>query len=256
MPAMVLVILLGWVVGAFINYISDVLPVRRRLAAPFCHACENPIRVINYFIWPRRCPGCGAFRSKRVWFVETIMVLASIWLWINPPSRLGFGPGLLVLSYFIIIAVIDLERRLILHPMSVVGGILGLVIGIWLHGWVATLVGGLAGFGIMLVLYLFGVLFAKKIIRPRRSDYDEDPLGFGDVILSGVLGLFVGWPGIILCLIAGILIAGLGILVYLLIKIVTRRYQSFDIVPYGPFLLAGAFVLLFLRDHMLAFVKP
>jgi leader peptidase (prepilin peptidase)/N-methyltransferase len=184
------------------------------------------------------------------------MILASIWLWVNPPSRLGFGIGLLVMSYFILVAVIDLEHRLIIHSVSVIGGILGLGIGVWLHGWVATIAGGLAGFGIMLGFYLFGVLFAKKFIRRRRSDFNEEPLGFGDVILSGVLGFFVGWPGIILCLIAGILISGVGILVYLLVKIVTRRYQSFDIVPYGPFLLAGAFILLFLRDHMLAFATP
>jgi leader peptidase (prepilin peptidase)/N-methyltransferase len=143
-----------------------------------------------------------------------------------------------------------------MHPMSFVGSILGIVIGVWLHGWASTLAGGLAGFGIMLVLYLFGVVFAQKIIRRRRSDFDDEPLGFGDVILSGVLGLFVGWPGIILCLIAGILISGLGILIYLLVKIVTRRYQSFDIVPYGPFLLAGAFFLLFLRDQLLALANP
>jgi leader peptidase (prepilin peptidase)/N-methyltransferase len=254
--ALIPVIFLGWAIGMLINYICDVVPNRRSLVAAFCLACDSQIPALNYLIWPRRCPHCNVYRSKRVWLVEIAMILATLLLWSHPPSRLSFTPGLVVLSYFCIVAVIDLEHRLILHPISLVGCILGISIGIWLHGWKATIIGGLTGFGIMLALYLLGSVFAQKIIRRKRPDFDEEPLGFGDVILSGVLGLFVGWPGIILCLITGILIAGVGILLYLLLKIITRRYKSLDVIPYGPFLLAGAFVLLFFRDHLLAIANP
>jgi len=251
-----LIILLGWVVGAFINYITDVMPIRRRLVAPFCQACESRIPVLNYFFRPRRCLSCGTHRSRRVWVVEILIILATIWLWTNPSSRLDFIPGLMVLVYFSIVAVIDLEHRLILHPISLVGSILGIFIGVWLHGWLSTLIGGLVGFGIMLTLFIIGVVFVRTIIRKRRPGFDEEPLGFGDVILSGILGLFVGWPGIVLCLIVGILIAGLGVILYILGRMVTHHYQSFDFVPYGPFLLAGAFILLFLRDHLVALASP
>jgi len=256
MLTIILLILLGWVVGAFINYISDVMPIRRRLVAPFCQACDSRIPLLNYFLWPRRCLSCDTLRTRRVWVVEIGILLATIWLWTNPASRLGFIPGLMVLAYFSIVAVIDLEHRLILHPISLVGVILGIFIGIWLHGWLSTLIGGLVGFGIMLALFSIGVVFVRTIVRKRRPEFDEEPLGFGDVILSGILGLFVGWPGIVLCLIVGILIAGLGALIYILGRMVTHHYQSFDFVPYGPFLLAGAFILLFLRDHLVALASP
>lgn len=256
MPTIILIILLGWVAGAFSNYISDVMPIHRTLIAPICINCNSRMNWLNYFLWPRRCLYCNTYRSKRVWVVEILMILATIWLWNDPASRLSFISSVLVLVYFSIVAIIDLEHRLILHPISLVGSILGLLIGIWLHGWFATLLGGLIGFGIMFVLYLLGGVFAKKVIQPRRPGFDEEPLGFGDVILSGILGFFIGWPGIILCLVFGIMIAGLVVLLYLLIKIVTHRFQSFDIVPYGPFLLAGAFILLFLRDHLMTFTNP
>ncbi len=252
----ILLFLLGWVVGAFINYISDVMPIRRRLVAPLCQACASRIPLLNYFIWPRRCLSCGTHRARRVWVVEILIILATIWLWTNPSSRLGFIPGLIVLAYFSIVAVIDLEHRLILHPISLVGSILGIIIGVWLHGWLSTLIGGLVGFGIMLALFSIGVVFVRTIIRKKRPGFDDEPLGFGDVILSGILGLFVGWPGIVLCLIVGILIAGLGALLYILGRMVTHHYQSFDFVPYGPFLLTGAFILLFLRDHLVALASP
>jgi leader peptidase (prepilin peptidase)/N-methyltransferase len=188
----------------------------------------------------------------RTWIVEAVAILAAIWLWDQGSLILGFLPGLLVLVYFGIVGVIDLEHRLIPHPLSLAGSLLGLVIGTWQHGLLPTLLGCLAGFGTMLVLYLFGELFVKIFIRRRRPDFEDSALGFGDVILGGVLGLFIGWPGIVLALIAGILIGGVGVFLYLIASLVLGRYRSFDFVPYGPFLLAGAFFALFFQDFLLA----
>jgi leader peptidase (prepilin peptidase)/N-methyltransferase len=177
--------------------------------------------------------------------------MAVIWLWYQPYSVLEFLAGFLVLVYFGMVAVIDLEHRLIPHPLSLAGSILGLVFGFWQHGLILTLLGGLAGFGIMLGLFLFGELFVKIFIRRRRPDFEDTALGFGDVILGGVLGLFVGWPGIVLALITGILIGGISVLFYLIARLALGRYRSFDFVPYGPFLLSGAFFVLFFKDLLL-----
>ena len=57
-----------------------------------------------------------------------------------------------LLLYFGVVTVIDLEQRLILHPVSLVGAVIGLVVGFWLHGWVDTLAGGAAGFLMMFLL--------------------------------------------------------------------------------------------------------
>jgi prepilin signal peptidase PulO-like enzyme (type II secretory pathway) len=186
------VILLGWLAGLLINYVSDVIPIQRRLIAPVCLKCGDRQQFVNYFLWPRRCNLCGNRRKARTWLVEVLAVFAAIWLWDQPSLALGFFPGLLVLVYFGIVAVIDLEHRLIPHPISLVGSLLGLVIGTWQHGLVLTLLGFLAGFGIMLALFLFGELFVKVFIRRQRPDFEDTALGFGDVILGGVLGLFVG----------------------------------------------------------------
>ena len=257
-PAMLILIpliLLGWLAGMLINYVSDVIPIQRRLIAPVCLKCGDRQPFVNYFLWPRRCNHCGTRRKARIWIVEVLAILAAIWLWDQPSLALGYFPGLLVLVYFGIVAVIDLEHRLIPHPISLVGSLLGLVIGTWQHGLVLTLLGGLAGFGIMLVLFLFGELFVKVFIRRQRPDFEDTALGFGDVILGGVLGLFVGWPGIVLALIAGILIGGLGVLLYLIARLALGRYRSFDFVPYGPFLLTGAFFVLFFKDLLLALLN-
>ncbi len=148
--------------------------------------------------------------------------------------------------------VVDLEQRLILHPVSLVGAVIGSLVGIKLHGVTFTLLGGLFGLGLMFLLYLGGGLFLKLLARWRDySDVDE-ALGFGDVILSGVLGLILGWPGIALGLIVAILLAGAVSLLYFLILLVLRRYRANMTVAYGPFLILGAIVLLFFRSTLLA----
>ena len=105
--------------------------------------------------------------------------------------------------------------------------------------------GGLAGFGIMLALFYLGFLFVKWLSKLRGREIEEDALGFGDVMLSGVLGLLLGWPGIAAGLVIAVLLGGLGGIVTLAIMLIRRKYQAFTAIPYGPFLILAAAVLLF-----------
>ena len=246
-----LVILLGWIVGGFINYISDVLPYKRRLTAPFCIHCEQPQPLVNYFVWPRKCPHCGHHRTYRTWMVELLTTLIVVWLWLQPDLVLGFWFSLVLLVYFSIVVVIDLEHHLIMHPTSIFGAVLGLVLGIQLHGFIDTQMGGLAGFGAMLGLYILGALFARFIVRRSQSGFNDEALGFGDVILGGILGLILGWPAIIAGLFFAILFAGVISLIYLVISFLARKYRAFTFIPYGPFMIAGAAALIFFNQYFI-----
>lgn len=243
---------LGWVVGAAVNYLSDVLPHKRRLVSPICVACGAGQQWGHYLIWPRRCSSCGTWRSFRVWIVEAVFIATSLWLWTSPPEDLGYWAGLTLLLYFGVVVVIDVEHRLILHPVSFAGAILCLGVGIWLHNLPQTLIGGLAGFGFMLLLYIFGNFFARWMARLRGAPIDEVALGFGDVNLAGVLGLLLGWPGIIGGLLLAILMGGVVSLIYIILMLIFRRYRAFAAIPYGPFLVAGAILLLYFREYLLA----
>lgn len=235
--------ILGWLGGMLVNYLADVLPTRRRLCAPFCQNCQSDLGWVNALLWPRRCAACGRPRGWRSWLVEAIAVAAATGLWLKQP-RLGFWVSLVLVLYFGLVVVIDLEHRLILHPVSLAGAVLGLGVGIWLHGWKSTLLGGLAGFGSMLALYILGGLFVSLIARLRGRSINEIALGFGDVNLSGVLGLLLGWPGVFAGLMLTILLGGLASLIYIVFMLIARRYQAFSAIPYGPFMAASAVLLL------------
>ena len=248
----IIIIIIGWLAGCLVNYLADVLPIRRKLTSPFCLSCEATQSYRNYLIWPRRCETCGKRRPIRTWIVEVIYIFIALWLWNFPPDHLGFGVGFTLLIYFGLVVVIDLEYRLILHPVSLIGGILGLIIGIWLHGITNTLIGGIAGFGIMFALYFLGAMLAKVIAKAKNQTIDEDALGFGDVMLGSVLGLLLGWPGIVLGLILAVLIGGLVSMFYVVWLLVKGEYKSFIAIPYGPFLIAGCVSLLYFRDLIVA----
>jgi prepilin signal peptidase PulO-like enzyme (type II secretory pathway) len=250
----ILAIVPGWIFGALINYLADVLPLRRRLTKPFCIQCDTTQTWENYLIWPRKCPTCSHPRNARVWVVEVFFIVASVLISLYPPYRLGYWLGLIVLAYFGVVVLIDLEYRLIMHPVSIFGAVLGLIVGILRVTLPPTLKGGLAGFGIMWLLYMLGILVIKVVNRRRGLPVNDVALGFGDVNMSGVLGLMLGWPIILYSLVIAVLIAGLVSLIYLIIKLLSRKYEAFMAIPYGPFLVLGAVIFIYFRDSILQLI--
>jgi prepilin signal peptidase PulO-like enzyme (type II secretory pathway) len=185
-----------------------------------------------------------------------ISIIASVLVWFFPPSGLGYSLGILILAFFGVVLVIDLEHRLILHPVSLVGVILGLIAGFIARGIVPTLIGGAAGFAIMFVLYTIGVWFAKYRARKMGNDDGEEALGFGDVMLAGVLGLMLGWPLIWFGLVLGILLGGLISLVIIIFLVVSGRYKTMSyFIAYGPYLIAGAILLIYFPGILANFLS-
>jgi prepilin signal peptidase PulO-like enzyme (type II secretory pathway) len=70
-----------------------------------------------------------------------------------------------------------------------------------------------------------------------------------------VLGLLFGWPGVIFALFLGVLIGALVGLLFMLVMAVTRRFKAFATMPYGPFLVASAVILLFFRDFVIGLIN-
>lgn len=259
---LILPLILGWLAGLFINYASDVLPVTRRFSRPVCKDCGRNYTWADYLAL-RSCRSCGERRSLRTWLVQLLTTAAFGYFWVVPPKALGFALGMIVLVYFGILTVIDLEHRLILFPTSIFGAVLGLVVGTSIQSQIHdnqilvglgySLLGGLFGFAIMFLLYKLGELVARYRARKMRAagqaDDDEEALGGGDVYLAGVLGLMLGWPFIWYALLLGVILGGLISIVFLFALVLRRRYSSealMTFIPYGPYFILSAFYFLFL----------
>jgi leader peptidase (prepilin peptidase)/N-methyltransferase len=152
---------------------------------------------------------------------------------------------MLVLAYFGVIFIIDVEHRLVLHPTTLAGAVLGLIYGWSQHGIMNSIAGGLIGFTIMAMIYYLGVVYIKIVSRKRGRSTSEVALGFGDVNLALVCGLFLGWPEIVIGLLCAILMGGIVSALMILFMIITKRYRPYFAIPYAPFIILGTIILLF-----------
>ena len=245
---LILIILSGFLIGALVNALADSLPLKRKLMLPHCHQCESPRPWRAWISWlglltgAGRCDVCGERIRLRSLLVELAAVGGVVWLYLVDSSPGAFLPAVFVLAVFLLITITDLEHRLILHAVTGPSAVVMTLIGILdpARGLQKTLLGGAAGFVFFLGLYYLGALLAKLIARRRGQEIDEVAFGFGDVTLAGLIGLTVGWPGVASALIAGMLVAGLFSLLFILTMLAMRRYTPFMPIPYGPFLILGA----------------
>lgn len=244
-------LILGWVGANLINYLADVLPTERKITVPKCVECDQSLSWKSYFLF-KSCDHCGKKTSLRHKAVLILLPILTGLLFLFPLESLDNYSAIIWLLYFSLVTVIDLQHRLILHPVSIFGAVLGLIYGSLNpgldHGFQKTIFGGVAGFGIMLVFYFLGELFVRMLSKSRGENIDEVALGFGDVNLAGVIGLLLGWPGIVLGIFLAILIGGIVSGIFLLIQLLQKRYLAYQALPYGPFLVLSTIALLYISS--------
>jgi leader peptidase (prepilin peptidase) / N-methyltransferase len=156
------------------------------------------------------------------------LLLAGLFGWIawrHGPT----WPALVLSTYmaiFAVIAGIDIDYHLILNRVVLVSALFALLVAPTMPEMtlLRAVVGAVAGFLLLLV---------PALVAPGG-------LGAGDVKLAAFLGLATGFPLVLTGLAAGIIIGGIATFALL----ATRRIGRRDYVPYGPFLLAGALLVL------------
>jgi leader peptidase (prepilin peptidase)/N-methyltransferase len=244
---LIFIVILGLFAGLAVNFIVDWFYIRRSFLK---QDYENAIKEagwLRYLLWPWNIPSCSLAKKIRITIVQILFIMIALWLWFAPPPKVEFWWGFGWLIYFIIVIVMDLEYKVVLHPISIAGGFLGLAFGTWFHGFESALLGGVIGFGVMFVFYKLGELFIRWQSKRRGTDIDEIALGFGDVNIAGVIGFILGWPGIVLGLVIAILAGGVVSILYLIIMILAGRLKAFSAIPYAPFLIFSTFILLYFR---------
>ncbi|NIV10444.1 MAG: hypothetical protein GWN62_03850 [Aliifodinibius sp.] len=180
----------------------------------------------------------------RILVVEISFIFLTIWLWTSPPDRVEFWWAFPVLVYFAIVIVMDIEYRVVLHPISIAGVVIGSIVGMYHNQFSETILGGLVGFLVMFVLFKFGEYFMRWVNRRRGDPIDEVALGFGDVNMAAVVGLFLGWPTIVGGLLFAIFAGGIFSILFIIISLFLRKFRAFAALPYAPFLSLSALLML------------
>jgi prepilin signal peptidase PulO-like enzyme (type II secretory pathway) len=254
--------LLGLGVGIGINLLADQLPRWRRVRrAPFCtnEKCEAPrpyrtwSGLLAYASLQPKCPQCGSRLPWRHLLTEvgTAALFAFLWYQYGTTQEWVFlVPYTIYSAIFVLVIVIDLEHKLILNVVMYPAWLLALLGSLWHprpYFWRLALLGGVLGFGLLFLIFLLGELFVKVMSKVRGRPLHAVAFGFGDVRLGLFIGLILGFPQVLTALFFAILLGGLAGLVYWFVQaVIRRRYSLFTPIPYGPFLVIGAMLVMFI----------
>lgn len=251
----ILVGVFGSMVGSFLNVVAYRVPLHRSIVSPpsACPECRMPIKgydnipVISWLLLGGKCRSCKSPISIRYPIVELgAGVLFGIVAWkllpkmipdfsftaLNASIVLELFAFLYLASVSVVLALIDLDTHTL--PNWIV--LPSYVVAVLLLGAAAVAKGDpdsmlrAAIGGAALALLYFVLAFAYP-----------GGMGFGDVKLAGLLGLFLGylgWGVLITGAFAGFVLGGLfGISLILL-----RRANRKSGIPFGPWMLLGTWV--------------
>jgi leader peptidase (prepilin peptidase)/N-methyltransferase len=271
----------GLLVGSFLNVCIFRLPrecmsiVKPRSRCVSCRkliAWFDNIPVVSWLVLKGKCRSCGARISPR--YVAVELLTGAIFVWAayvqlyqgsfqeGWQRAVWFGVQAGLSSALIVCTFIDLEFTILPDEITLWGIVAGLIVGTAFPfiyemtdksvvmnarvfpslspgvgaaaaGLVHAAVGAVAGGGLIWLIGFLGKLVFRK-----------EAMGFGDVKLMAFLGAFLGPQAVVMALFVSVFLGatfGIG-------KLLILRRMGY--VPFGPFLSAGAMVMLFAAPHI------
>jgi leader peptidase (prepilin peptidase)/N-methyltransferase len=240
----VLALILGAVVGSFLNVVILRLPAENEsivFPASRCPKCLQPIKwydnipVISFILLRKKCRSCGAPISWQYPLVELAMALLSMALLFK------FGLTTALPIYFVftgallVIIVIDFYHKIIPDIISLPGIVIGFLCAFinpvitWQQSGIGLLIGG----GVLYAVAAGYYLFTKR-----------EGMGGGDIKLLAMIGAFLGWQSLPFVVFGSSIlgaVVGIG-------AMAKQKKGGKTMIPYGPFLSIAALLYMFYRE--------
>ncbi|OQX12890.1 MAG: prepilin peptidase [Desulfobacteraceae bacterium IS3] len=241
------VFVFGLCIGSFLNVCIFRLPISKSVVHPrsSCPKCGYMIRsydnipVLSYLMLGGKCRQCREAISFRYPMVEIISGLFAV----GSVYKFGLSPEAIVYYIFIacllVITFIDIDHRIIPDMITLPGIPIFFLASFALPDmtYMDSLLGLLAGGGsLYLVAWTYQAL-AKK-----------EGMGGGDIKLLAMMGVLIGWKGVLFTIFVSSLV---GTLIGLAVMLYTRVNMKLA-VPFGPFLSVGAVTYIFFGNEIIS----
>lgn len=232
----VIVFIIGLILGSFYNVCIFRIPRSESIVFPPSH-CLNCIGVIkkydlipvvSYILLKGKCRSCGTKISIQYPIVELITGILFLILYLNFGFTIRFVFYIFLISILMITSLIDLNTEYIYETISIIGGIGGVLFiaySYFSQGEVLT--------------YILGSLLAGGIISIFAF---LGAMGWGDVEIAFVCGLYLGLYNSIVMIFLSIIIGGVVGSILLITK--KKKLNTKATMPFGPCIALGAFISL------------
>ena len=241
----ILVFLFGAIIGSFLNVLIDRLPKEESIILPSsrCDRCKHTLQwydlipVVSFLLLRRRCRYCRVFLSWQYPLVEllTAGLFVLVFQFLGTQELIPLLYSLFIVASLIVIFFADSKYGII--PDKVVFFAIGISLLYFFTNhnplFIPHVISGIGAFFFFLLIYL-----ATK----GRG------MGFGDVKLALLLGIFFGAPAIILV----IYLAFLTGAAFSIILILLRKKKLKGTIAFGPFLVASSLFVFFFQDKLVS----
>ena len=241
----IIIFFLGLALGSFLNsWIwrahENFKIVNGRSMCPHCRRqltwYEN-IPVLSCLFLGGKCRTCKHPIPKHFTFVEigsALIFLLVAWKILNNPAFVMalFFRDIIFSILLIIIFVYDWMYQEILPQVVWFGALVGLVFNIYL--------------GYSLVSMLIGLSVAGGFFFLQYAVSSGKWIGGGDVRLGIMMGIWLGWPAVLVALFLSYIVGSVGSLVLLILK----KKQLTSRVPFGTYLALATFITMLWGERM------
>ncbi|WP_309385324.1 prepilin peptidase [Cerasicoccus frondis] len=214
--------------GSFFNVVIYRVPAGKSVVKPgsHCYACNAAIKwydnlpILSWFILRGKARCCGAPFSIRYAMVEAMTGAFFMIAWLVYSDHLGVVVAVwLFISLLVCNTFIDYDTQYLWDIFTVWGVVLGVVLSALypdlhhqggsgdpvmlerLRSISLSMTGAVVGSGVILWI---GMIAGKVL--------GKDAMGFGDVLLMGCIGAFIGWKGAIFAIFGGSMLGALVVI--------------------------------------------
>lgn len=246
----ILITIFGLSVGSFLNVVilrfdelKTIIKVRSH-----CPKCKKElpwydlVPLLSYLLLAGKCRWCKKAISVQYPLVEVTTALLFILIYVKFGISIQSLFLALIGSLSIIIAAYDILHYEVPDILTYFAIVLAAGLALYLIGTTGQFRLAEAwlpyAYGLIIGLGFLGIL----VIVSRQKW-----MGAGDILLGAFMGIFLGYPKIILALFLAFIIGSIISIILLGLKKKTLK----DAVPFGPFLLIAAWISLFWGDSLI-----
>lgn len=245
----VLIFATGIILGSFYNVCIYRIPKNESIVYPRSHCTKcnhylsvnDLIPIISYILLKGKCRYCGRKISVKYPAVEIFTGLLFLLLYCKFGLSKEFLYYLSLESILEIIAFIDIDHKIIPNKIIAAAFIIWCIFIIFnfdIH-IMDSIKGSIVSGCFYMLIYFITYLILKK-----------DGIGFGDIKLMFIIGLFLGLKDTIITIIFSIYTGGIISILLIILKLKTKN----DYIAYAPFIFLGTLINIFTGNQIVRFL--